>query len=142
VLRNRTSLRSVDECLKLVIGYSGQVNAPERFGSRPAPGRSSPPRSTALSEWGIKRGESCASAQIAGALAAGSWGKAHHPEGASGRLLPSAKVCFLGGFPRSGGVYPPGNWFAPPDSNQSRRGGNETAEASGKRSTRRCDRPR
>jgi len=26
---------------------------------------------------------------------------------------------------------PPGNWFAPPGSNQSSRGGNETAEASG-----------
>src|SRR2546429_799490 len=41
----------------------------------PAPGRSSPPRSTALSEWGIRRGESYASAQIAGALAPGSWGQ-------------------------------------------------------------------
>jgi len=29
------------------------------------------------------------------------------------------------------GVYPPGNWFAPPGSNQSSGGGNETAEASG-----------
>src|SRR6266436_5917624 len=29
------------------------------------------------------------------------------------------------------GVYPPGNWFAPPGSNQSSSGGNETAEASG-----------
>src|SRR5260370_37550378 len=29
------------------------------------------------------------------------------------------------------GVNPPGNWFAPPGSNQSSRGGNETAEASG-----------
>ncbi len=29
------------------------------------------------------------------------------------------------------GVYPPGNWFAPPGSNQSGSGGNETAEASG-----------
>jgi hypothetical protein len=28
------------------------------------------------------------------------------------------------------GVYPPGNWFAPPGSNQSSSGGNETAEAS------------
>ena len=28
-------------------------------------------------------------------------------------------------------VYPPGNWFAPPGSNQSSSGGNETAEASG-----------
>src|SRR5438874_2245680 len=29
------------------------------------------------------------------------------------------------------GVYPPGNWFAPPGSNLSSSGGNETAEASG-----------
>jgi len=29
------------------------------------------------------------------------------------------------------GVTPPGNWFAPPGSNQSSSGGNETAEASG-----------
>src|SRR6516164_11853351 len=29
------------------------------------------------------------------------------------------------------GVNPPGNWFAPPGSNQSSSGGNETAEASG-----------
>jgi hypothetical protein len=29
------------------------------------------------------------------------------------------------------GVYPPGDWFAPPGSNQSSSGGNETAEASG-----------
>jgi hypothetical protein len=29
------------------------------------------------------------------------------------------------------GVNPPGNWFAPPGSNQGSRGGNETAEASG-----------
>jgi len=29
------------------------------------------------------------------------------------------------------GVYPPGNWFAPPGSNQSSSGGNEAAEASG-----------
>src|SRR3984893_15992779 len=29
------------------------------------------------------------------------------------------------------GVSPPGNWFAPPGSNQSSSGGNETAEASG-----------
>src|SRR6266436_1576036 len=29
------------------------------------------------------------------------------------------------------GVYPPGNWFAPPGSHQSSSGGNETAEASG-----------
>ena len=29
------------------------------------------------------------------------------------------------------GVTPPGNWFAPPGSNQSSRGGNKTAEASG-----------
>jgi hypothetical protein len=29
------------------------------------------------------------------------------------------------------GGYPPGNWFAPPGSNQSSSGGNETAEASG-----------
>jgi hypothetical protein len=29
------------------------------------------------------------------------------------------------------GVYPPGNWFAPPGSNQGSSGGNETAEASG-----------
>ena len=29
------------------------------------------------------------------------------------------------------GVNPPGNWFAPPGSNQSSNGGNETAEASG-----------
>jgi len=29
------------------------------------------------------------------------------------------------------GVHPPGNWFAPPGSNQSSSGGNETAEASG-----------
>jgi len=28
-------------------------------------------------------------------------------------------------------LNPPGNWFAPPGSNQSSRGGNETAEASG-----------
>jgi len=30
-----------------------------------------------------------------------------------------------------GVIYPPGNWFAPPGSNQSSSGGNETAEASG-----------
>jgi hypothetical protein len=30
-----------------------------------------------------------------------------------------------------GGSTPPGNWFAPPGSNQSSGGGNETAEASG-----------
>ena len=29
------------------------------------------------------------------------------------------------------GVNPPGNWFAPPGSNQSSSGGNEAAEASG-----------
>ena len=29
------------------------------------------------------------------------------------------------------GINPPGNWFAPPGSNQSSSGGNETAEASG-----------
>ena len=29
------------------------------------------------------------------------------------------------------GSNPPGNWFAPPGSNQSSSGGNETAEASG-----------
>ena len=29
------------------------------------------------------------------------------------------------------GNNPPGNWFAPPGSNQSSSGGNETAEASG-----------
>jgi hypothetical protein len=29
------------------------------------------------------------------------------------------------------GLYPPGNWFAPPGSNQSSSGGNDTAEASG-----------
>jgi len=28
-------------------------------------------------------------------------------------------------------LNPPGNWFAPPGSNQSSSGGNETAEASG-----------
>ena len=31
----------------------------------------------------------------------------------------------------SGRIGSPGNWFAPPGSNQSSRGGNETAEASG-----------
>ena len=31
----------------------------------------------------------------------------------------------------AGGVNPPGNWFAPPGSNQSSSGGNDTAEASG-----------
>src|SRR5215472_222928 len=34
-----------------------------------------------------------------------------------------------GGGPQRGN--PPGNWFAPPGSNQSSSGGNETAEASG-----------
>jgi len=29
------------------------------------------------------------------------------------------------------GSYPPGNWFAPPGSNQSSGGGNKSAEASG-----------
>ena len=31
-------------------------------------------------------------------------------------------------------INPPGNWFAPPGSNQSSSGGNETAEASGAKS--------
>jgi hypothetical protein len=35
-----------------------------------------------------------------------------------------------GGGPQRG-ISPPGNWFAPPGSNQSSSGGNETAEASG-----------
>jgi hypothetical protein len=35
------------------------------------------------------------------------------------------------GWRSTAGVYPPGNWFAPPGSNQSGRESNETAEASG-----------
>src|SRR5713101_5210997 len=54
---------------------------------------------------------------------------------AAGRLRPNGETgCAVKALVDSGGipgVYPPGNWFAPPGSNQSSGGGNETAEASG-----------
>ena len=51
---------------------------------------------------------------------------------AAGRLRSSRLFgCAVKRRRSTAGVYPPGNWFAPPGSNQSRSGGNETAEASG-----------
>jgi len=51
---------------------------------------------------------------------------------AAGRLRPNGIIgCAVKRRWSTAGVNPPGNWFAPPGSNQSSSGGNETAEASG-----------
>src|SRR6267378_166925 len=51
---------------------------------------------------------------------------------AAGRLRPNAETgCAVKGGGPQRELNPPGNWFAPPGSNQSSSGGNETAEASG-----------
>ncbi len=48
------------------------------------------------------------------------------------QLLTNAEtVCAVKRRWSTAGVNLPGNWFAPPGSNQSSSGGNETAEASG-----------
>ena len=47
------------------------------------------------------------------------------------RLLNAVIGCAVKGGGPQRELDPPGNWFAPPASNQSSSGGNETAEASG-----------
>jgi len=46
-------------------------------------------------------------------------------------LVNGQTVCVVKGDGPQRELNPPGNWFAPPGSNQSSSGGNETAEASG-----------
>jgi hypothetical protein len=50
--------------------------------------------------------------------------------GSSHRLISPLIGCAVKRRWSTAGVYPPGNWFAPPGSNQRSSGGNETAEAS------------
>jgi hypothetical protein len=51
---------------------------------------------------------------------------------ATAQLLINAVIgCAVKGGGPQRELNPPGNWFAPPGSNQSSSGGNETAEASG-----------
>src|SRR5882672_1239054 len=67
------------------------------------------------------------------ALSTSNTGSVSHPA-ETGLLIPSEKRDYRVRRERrwsTAGVYPPGNWFAPPGSYQSSSGGNETAEASG-----------
>ena len=58
------------------------------------------------------------------------WRREYHYKSAQVPIN-SVPVCAVKRRWSTAGVYPPGNWFVPPGSNQSSSGGNETAEASG-----------